>query len=72
MCMHYAYRIALIFHGSKFSRFAVFDNFVEKNSRIRCRSIQWCKVSKFSLKYLHEVLYSISAIQYEIFEVGVL
>ena len=46
----YDYRIALIFRGSKFSQIAVFDNFVEKNSRIRCRSRRWCEVSKFSLQ----------------------
>ena len=43
------YRIVLIFRWSKFSRIAVFDNFVEKISRIRCRitrSRRWCKELK--------------------------
>ncbi len=33
------YRIALIFRGSKFSRIAVFENFVEIISRIRSSSM---------------------------------
>ena len=49
-----AYHTALIFCGSKFLRIAAFDNFVEKISWIRCRSRQWCKVSKFLLKFFHE------------------
>ena len=45
------YHIALIFRGSKFSQIAAFDNFIEKISRICCRSRRWYGVSKFSLKY---------------------
>ena len=55
--IEFSYCIALIFRGSKFPRIAVFDNFVEKFSRIRCtitRSRRWCKVSKFPLKYFRE------------------
>ena len=48
------YHIALIFRGSKFSRIAIFDNFVEKISWIHYRSRGWCDVSKFSLKYFRE------------------
>ena len=48
------YHIALIFHGSKFLQIAVFDNFVEKNLWIHCRSRRQCEVSKFSLKYFRE------------------
>ena len=44
-----------IFHGSKFSQIAVFDNFIEKILQIRCRSrCRWCKVSTFLLKYFRE------------------
>ena len=48
------YCIGLIFCGSKISGICVFDNFVEKISRICCRSRWCCKVSKFSVKYFCE------------------
>ena len=41
------YRIALSFRGSKFLRIAIFEDFVEISSQIRC---------KFLLKYFHKQL----------------
>ena len=51
------YCIAQKFQGSKFSQIAVFGDFVEIISRIRCtRAPRMAHVIKFSLKYFREWL----------------
>ena len=53
ICM---YRIALNFRRSKFSQIAIFEDFVEIISRIRCTSTLHAVCQKFSLKYFHKRL----------------
>ena len=52
----FTYRIALNFWGSKFSRIATFEDFVEIISRTRCTRTQHAACQKFTLKYFRERL----------------
>ena len=50
------YRIVLNFQGSKFSRIAIFEDFVEIVSRIRCMCTLHAACQKISMKYFREWL----------------
>ena len=52
----YMYRIALNFRGSKFSRIAIFEDFVEIISRTHCTRTLHAVCQKFLLKYFREQL----------------
>ena len=55
VCEH-IYRIALNFRGSKFSRRAGFEEFVEIILQIHCMCTLHAVCQKFSLKYFHKRL----------------